>query len=43
MPTKPIIKYFIYALAVILSLIVLALIIVSPPGFTNNKSVYQGF
>lgn len=43
MPTKPLIKYFIYALVIILSLIVLALIMVSPSGLTDSKSVYQGF
>jgi hypothetical protein len=43
MPPKPIVEYFIYALIIILSLIVLALVIVSPPGFMENKSVYQGF
>jgi hypothetical protein len=43
MPTKTLVKYFIYALVIILSLIVLTLIMVSPAGFTDSKSVYQGF
>jgi hypothetical protein len=43
MSPKSLIKFIIYALVIILSLIVLGLLIVSPPGFTNNKSVYQGF
>jgi hypothetical protein len=43
MPPKQIIEFFIYALIIILSLVVLALVIVSPPNFTDVRSVYQGF
>ncbi len=43
MPTKSLIEYFIYALIILLSLAVLAMEMVSPPTFTENKSVYQGF
>lgn len=37
------IEFLIYALVIILSAIILAMIAVSPPNFTQNKSVYQGF
>ena len=43
MPPKLTIEFFVYALVIILSVIVLILVVVSPPGFTDNKSVYQGF
>jgi len=43
MSTKSLIEYLIYGLIILLSLIILELVIVSPPDFTNNKSVYQGF
>ncbi len=37
------VKYFVYALVVILSVIILVLVLVSPPNFADSKSVYQGF
>jgi hypothetical protein len=40
---KPTLESCIYALIITLSLIVLAMATVSPPNFTDNKSVYQGF
>jgi len=43
MKTEPTVKYFIYGLVIILSVIILMLILISPPTFTEAKSVYQGF
>jgi len=41
--TKLDIKFIIYFVVVVLSLIIAILILISPPGFTEAKSVYQAF
>jgi hypothetical protein len=43
MPTEQILKYLIYALAIILSMIAAALAAVSPAQFTDIKNAYQQF
>ena len=43
MPPKSTIEFFIYALVIILSVIIVVLVIISPLSFTDVKSVYQGF
>ena len=40
---KSFIEFLIYTLVTILALVILSLVIISPPNFTDNKSVYQGF
>jgi len=43
MPTKQTVKYLIYALVILLSLIVLTFVVLAPPGFTDIKNAYQQF
>ena len=43
MPPKPIVKYLVYAMVIVLSVVIVVLILISPHGFMENKSVYQGF
>jgi hypothetical protein len=40
---QPTIERLIYALVIVLSLIALALVLVSPSELLDNKVVYQGF
>jgi len=41
MPT--LIKYIVYGLIIVLSAVIVGLILISPSGFEDTKSVYQGF
>ena len=36
-------EYLVYVSLIILSLIIIFLLVISPPEFLNNKIVYQGF
>ncbi|HTB85076.1 MAG TPA: hypothetical protein VK742_15585 [Candidatus Sulfotelmatobacter sp.] len=43
MKNKPLIEWIIYAAILVLSAIVIALVVSSPPDFTKSKPVYGGF
>jgi preprotein translocase subunit SecG len=43
MPRKLTVDHLVYAFVIILCLIVLVLVLVSPPEFTDIKNAYQGF
>jgi hypothetical protein len=43
MLTQPTVKYLIYALVIILSVIAAILAGISPAGFTDIQNAYQGF